>query len=110
MLHIPEDQLGCAVALGEITVTPAMISAYVRAVGDTPAPSDEAPPTFCLSMRRGMTPAVALPPDTLGRYGGHDLEFHHPIRAGETYRITGRIVEVYEKMGRSGTLTVVVRE
>jgi hydroxyacyl-ACP dehydratase HTD2-like protein with hotdog domain len=110
MLHIPEDELGRAVVLGEVTVTAEMIGAYVRAVGDTPAPSGEAPPTFCLAMRRGMMPEVALPPDVFGVYGGHDLEFHQPIRAGESYRITGSIAEVYEKIGRSGTLTVVVRD
>jgi acyl dehydratase len=110
MLHVPEDQLGRVVELGEVTVTAEMIGAYLRAVGDTSAPTGEAPPTFCLSMRRGMTPDVALPPDVFGVYGGHDLEFHRPIRAGESYRITGNLAEVYEKIGRSGTLTVVVRE
>ena len=110
MLHVPEDLLGREVELGRVTVTTAMIANYVHAVGDTLAASGEAPPTFCLSMRRGMTPEVQLPPDTFGVYGGHDLEFHQPIRAGERYRITGTIAEVYEKIGRSGTLTVVVRD
>jgi hydroxyacyl-ACP dehydratase HTD2-like protein with hotdog domain len=110
ILHIPESQLGRQVELGRVTVTAEMIARYAEAVGDTPAASGEAPPTFCLSMRRGMTPEVQLPADTFGVYGGHDLEFHQPIRAGVDYRITGKIAEVYEKMGRSGTLTVVVRE
>jgi hydroxyacyl-ACP dehydratase HTD2-like protein with hotdog domain len=110
MLRVPEDQLGRVVELGDVTVTADMIGAYLRAVGDTWASTAEAPPTFCLSMRRGMTPQVELPPDVFGVYGGHDLEFHQPIRAGESYRITGNIAEVYEKIGRSGTLTVVVRE
>lgn len=110
MLHIPESLLGREVELGCITVTAEMIASYAEAVGDTPAVSGEAPPTFCLSMRRGMTPEVTLPSDMFGVYGGHDLEFHHPIRAGEQYRIAGKIADVYEKIGRSGTLTVVVRE
>jgi hydroxyacyl-ACP dehydratase HTD2-like protein with hotdog domain len=110
MLHIPESLLGREVELGCVTVTAEMIASYADAVGDTPAVSGEAPPTFCLSMRRGMTPEVKLPPDMFGVYGGHDLEFHDPIRAGEQYRITGKIADLYEKIGRSGTLTVVVRE
>ena len=110
MLHIPESLLGREVELGCVTVTAEMIANYADAVGDTPPVSGEAPPTFCLSMRRGMTPAVTLPPDMFGVYGGHDLEFHHPIRTGEQYRITGKIGDLYEKIGRSGTLTVVVRE
>lgn len=113
MITIPADLLGREVDLGTVTVTAEMIAAYVTAVGEVsaePRPADEAPPTFCLALRRGMTPDVQLPPDMFGVYGGHDLEFHHPIRAGGTYRITGRITDVYEKIGRSGTLTVVVRE
>jgi hydroxyacyl-ACP dehydratase HTD2-like protein with hotdog domain len=110
MLHIPESLLGREVELGCVTVTAEMIASYADAVGDAPGVSGEAPPTFCLSMRRGMTPAVRLPPDMFGVYGGHDLEFHHPIRAGEQYRISGKIADLYEKIGRSGTLTVVVRE
>ena len=110
MLHVPEGLLGREIELACVTVTAEMIAGYTHVVGDTPAASGEAPPTFCLSMRRGMTPAVQLPPDTFGVYGGHDLEFHQPIRAGEQYRVTGKITEVYEKIGRSGTLTVVVRE
>jgi acyl dehydratase len=110
MLHVPDKLLGREVELARVTVTAEMVANYVHAVGDTLADGDVAPPTFCLSMRRGMTPAVTLPPDMFGVYGGHDLEFHHPIRAGEEYRITGKIAEVFEKIGRSGTLTVVVRE
>ena len=110
MLHVPGDLLGREVELACVTVTAEMIASYAHVVGDTPATSGEAPPTFCLSMRRGMTPEVQLPPDMFGVYGGHDLEFHQPIRAGAQYRVTGKIVEVYEKIGRSGTLTVVVRE
>lgn len=112
MISIPHDLLGREVDLGRVTVTVEMIAAYAAAVGDTPpsAPEFVAPPTFCLAMRRGMTPEIPLPPDMFGVYGGHDLEFCRPIRAGEVYHITGCIADVYEKMGRSGTLIVVVRE
>ena len=112
-LVIPDGLLGRVVDLGSVTVTAEMIADYARAVGDAATlagPLTEAPPTFCLALRRGMTPEIELPPRTFGVYGGHDLEFHQPIRAGETYRISGRIVDVYEKSGRSGALTVVVRD
>lgn len=112
-ISIPDHLLGRNVDLGRVTVTTEMIAAYARAVGDPAADAgtpSEAPPTFCLAMRRGMTPAIELPPDLFGVYGGHDLEFHHPIRAGETYQITGRVADVYEKIGRSGPLVIVVRE
>jgi len=110
MLRIPEGLLGNEIELARVDVTSDMIASYTNAVGDTPPAHGDAPPTFCISMRRGMTPDVTLPPDMFGVYGGHDIEFHHPIRAGESYRVTGKIAELYEKSGRSGTLTVVVRE
>ena len=113
MLSIPDHLLGREVDLGHVVVTEGMIAAYLRAVGDEgtqAGPYQEAPPTFCLAMRRGMTPAITLPPDTFGVYGGHDIEFHRSIRAGEMYHVTGRIADVYEKIGRSGVLTVIVRE
>jgi hypothetical protein len=113
MISIPESLLGREVDLGHVTVTAQMIAAYVAAVGDPRAATAlrrEAPPTFCLAMRRGMIPEIELPPDLFGVYGGHDLEFHHPIRVGERYHISGRVADVYEKIGRSGVLTVVVRE
>jgi len=113
MIKIPAELLGREVELGMVTVTTEMIAAYAAAVGDPCADTGaaaEAPPTFCLALRRGMTPEIPLPPELFGVYGGHDLEFHRPIRAGETYRISGRVADVYEKIGRSGTLTIVVRE
>lgn len=96
--------------LGEVTVTPEMIARYMEAVGDESSPTlppGEAPPSFCLTLRGGITPRVQLPVEMFGVYGGHDLEFHRPIRAGERYHLTGRIAEVYEKMGRSGALTII---
>ena len=113
MIEIPAALLGREIDLGHVTVTTEMIAAYAAAVGEPSADGraiEEAPPTFCLALRRGMTPAIPLPPELFGVYGGHDLEFHRPIRAGVTYRIRGRIADVYEKIGRSGTLTIVVRE
>jgi hypothetical protein len=109
---LAEPLLGRDLDLGERTVTSEAIAQYMRAVAD-PHPVEAprvAPPTFCLRMRWEMSPMVTLPPGTFGIAGGHDLEFCHPIRAGETYRIRGRVADIYEKIGRSGTLTVVVRQ
>lgn len=110
MISIPHELLGREVDLGKVRVTEEMIAAYRAAVGDPTGSLNEAPPTFCLALRRGMTPSLDLPPHLFGVYGGHDIEFHTPIRAGKQYRLSGRISEVYEKIGRSGVLTVVVRE
>ena len=96
-----------------VTVTAAMIADYARAVGDMATlagPLAEAPPTFCLALRGGPGPGIPLPPTMFSLYGGHEIEIHRPIRAGERYAIHARVVDVYEKSGRSGSLMVVVRE
>ena len=41
---------------------------------------------------------------------GQEFEFRDELVAGETYRVTAKIAEVYEKTGRSGPLGVIVRE
>ena len=113
MLRVPHDLLGREVDLGEIRVTSDMIGAYMRAVGDpatSTTPLLEAPPTFCLAVRRAASPSVPLPADMFSVHGGHDLEFHQPIRAGERYAIRGCVADVFDKMGRTGRLTVIVSE
>jgi acyl dehydratase len=112
-VRIPEGVLGRERQCGTVTVTADMVAAYARAVGDAAslhAPLHEAPPTFCLALRRGFTPDIVLPEHLFGMHGGHDLEFCMPIRVGGTYRVSARITDVYEKSGRSGPLVVVVRE
>jgi len=113
LISLLNDLRGREFDLGEVSVTAEMIARYLEAVGDQTSamlPCGEAPPSFCLALRRGLTPQVQLPADMFGVYGGHDLEFHRPIRAGERYRLTGRVTDVYEKMGRSGPLTIIARE
>jgi len=112
VIDIPDNLLGREIDLGEVHVTAEMIEFYRAAIG-APAsgpPSGEAPATFCLALRRGMQPDLPLPPDTVGLYGGNDMEFRRPIRAGKTYRISARLADVYEKSGRSGTFVVIERE
>jgi acyl dehydratase len=118
MLLLSDDIVGREADLGRVEITAAAIDAYLRWAGDearlkslarAPRPL-EAPPTFCLSLYRGMTPAVELPDDCFAMYGGHDIEIARPIRAGDSLRVIARITDVYEKSGRSGTLTVVVRQ
>lgn len=113
LVRVPPGLLGREVPQGRTVVTTDMIAAYASAVGDEAtlaAGCVEAPPTFCLALRRGFEPEVELPAGVFGVHGGHDLEFHVPVRAGAGYEVTSRLVDVYEKSGRSGTMTVLVRE
>ncbi len=112
-VRVPDDLLGREIDLGETTVTPAMVEQYATAVGSPELPADcgaELPAMFCLTLRHTFEPALPLPPGVFGLYGGHDIEFFGRMRLGETYRSSARIAEVYEKSGRSGAITVIVRE
>jgi len=113
LVRVPPRLLGRDVSQGSVVVTADLIATYARAVGDAAtlaAGCEVAPPTFCLALRRGFEPEVPLPDDVFDVHGGHDLEFLAPIRAGHTYAVSARLVDVYEKSGRSGSLTVIVRE
>jgi len=118
MLLIDDDIVGRQADLGSVEITHDAIEAYLRWAGDelrlrslaaAPRPL-EAPPTFCLSLYPGMTPKVDLAGDCFAMYGGHDIAIRRPIRAGDSLDISARITDVYEKSGRSGSLTVVVRD
>ena len=43
-------------------------------------------------------------------HAGQEIEFHDEIMAGQTYTITSRVADVYEKTGRSGPMEIIVRE
>ena len=114
MLLLDDDVVGREADLGEVRVSAEAIESYLRWAGDDQRlrdlPAREAPPTFCLSLYPGMTPAVELPDDCFAMYGGHDIEVRRPIRPDDVLQIHARITDVYEKSGRSGSLTVVVRQ
>ena len=42
--------------------------------------------------------------------GGTEIEFFVPIRVGDTLTARSKIVDIYQKEGRSGLLIFVVRE
>jgi hydroxyacyl-ACP dehydratase HTD2-like protein with hotdog domain len=53
-----------------------------------------------------------IPPTPLPRLmdGGTEIEFFHPIRVGDVLTGHSKIVDIYQKEGRSGPLIFVVRE
>ena len=70
-----------------------------------------APPTFCLRLRSGhMQPEVPLEPGLASLHAGQDIEFVDEIYAEQTYTVTAKVAEAYEKTGRSGPLGIIVRE
>jgi acyl dehydratase len=124
-----KDMIGRLLSTGSATVTAEHVAAFARALGDDdplyrdpeaakrgPFGTVVAPPTYPIAF---MIQAMSGGMDTfleLGLnfatlvHGEQEFEYHRPIRAGETLTLTGRIADVYEKTGGSGTLDFVVLE
>ncbi|HSQ01168.1 MAG TPA: MaoC family dehydratase N-terminal domain-containing protein [Candidatus Dormibacteraeota bacterium] len=97
-------------------VTTEQIVAYATACGETdprwtqPVPGLVAPPTFALSLRGKHFMPKHLPTN-LGRNAfdaGKDIEIGAPVVAGDVLTATSTVHDVYEKTGRSGSMTFVV--
>ena len=98
-------------------VTAAQIRAYSVAYGETDtrwtSAADAAlvaPPTFALSLRgRHFMPKHLHA--SLGRSGfdaGKDIEIGAAIRVGDVLTASSTVHDVYEKTGRTGTMTFIV--
>ncbi len=123
MLDI-DPQAKHGVQLDPVTVTAEDIRSFAEAMGDlNPLYTDVeaarragyqdviAPPLFCMRMRGGkLLPEVALPAGFMSLHAGQEIEFHAEIIAGQTYTMTARVADVYEKTGRSGPMQIIVRE
>lgn len=124
MIKLDPAQIGRETLLATVTVTAEEIRRFAEAVGDlNPLYLDAeaaqaagysniiAPPLFCMKMRGGrMRPDVPLEPGYASLHAGQDLEFVDEIYAGQTYTVTAKVAEAYEKTGRSGPMGFIVRE
>jgi len=110
-----------------VTVERGQMKAFARAIGDlNPNYLDDAvgqasewgdviaPPTFMTTFRAdGETGALLRELGTdISRvlHGEQEFELTRPIQPGQTYVCRARIVDIYEKTGRSGPMAFVVRE
>ncbi len=124
MIKLEPEMLNREVPLGEFTVTADDIREFAEAVGDLNPlylnveaarregyPTVIAPPTFCMHIRgQRLLPEVEVEPGFTTLHAGQEFEYYDEIYAGQTYSAFGKLVEVYEKTGRSGPLGVIVRE
>ena len=121
--------IGRVLSTGSATVTAEHIAAFARALGDPnplyldpqaarsgPFGGIVAPLTYPIAfitqaMAGGMDIFLELGLNFMTLvHGEQEFEYARPIRAGETLTLTGRIADVYEKSGSSGTLDFVVLE
>jgi acyl dehydratase len=124
-----KDMIGRVLSTGSATVTPEHVAAFARALGDAdplyvdpeaarrgPFGGLIAPPTYPIAfmvqaMSGGMDTFLELGLNFMTLvHGEQEFEYVRPIRAGETLTLTGRIADVYEKSGSSGTLDFVILE
>ena len=111
-----------------VTVERGKIKEFARAIGDlNPLYLDDrvgqasefgdiiAPPTFLTTFRDESADTSALLRE-LGTdisrvlHGEQECEIHRPLRPGETFLCRSRVLDVYEKTGKSGPMAFVVRE
>jgi len=123
VIKLDPDLVGKEVTIGTFAVTAEDIRKFAEAIGDLNPlyldaeaarvagyPDVIAPPTFCLRLRGGpMQPEVPLAPGLVSLHAGQDIEFADEIYAGQTYTVTAKVAEAYEKTGRSGPLGIIVR-
>ena len=85
---------------------------FCEAIGDgDPRWREQAPPTFVVALG-AETPELpeALEYGQGWLNGGDRFEYLEPVRVGDTIRVRSRLVDVYEKRGRSGDLLFLVFE
>lgn len=115
-----KDLIGRELSTGSATIDAEHVASFAAALrDDNPAyrgPNATAPLTYPIAF---MTQAMAGGMDTfleLGLdfmtlvHGEQEFEYRRPLRVGETLTLTGRIGDIYEKTGSSGTLDFVVLE
>ncbi|HEY7542769.1 MAG TPA: MaoC family dehydratase N-terminal domain-containing protein [Methylomirabilota bacterium] len=111
-----------------VTVERGKIKEFARAIGDDdPLYVDDrvgaasvwgdviAPPTFSITFRDEAADTTAFLKE-LGTdisrilHGEQEFEIFRPLQPGQTYLCRAKIVDIYEKTGRSGPMAFVVRE
>ena len=127
-IEIDRSVLGKEYAPYPVTVERGRIKDFARAIGDlNPFYLDDqvgaasawgdviAPPTFPISFRDEAADGAAFLRDLgvdISRvlHGEQEFELFRQITPGETYLCRAKVVDVYDKTGRSGPMAFVVRE
>ena len=108
-----------------VTVERGRIKDFARAIGDlnpfylddevgraSPGGDVIAPPTFPISFRDESGDLLRDIGTDVSRllHGEQEFEIFEPLRPGETYLCRSKIVDQYEKTGKTGPMGFVVRE
>jgi N-terminal half of MaoC dehydratase len=106
------ERIGVAAPATEATVEAGHLKRFAEAIGDpNPRWNDEAPPTFLIALA-----PVSLHLAEAEEYGkgwlngGNRFEYFEPVKVGDRITATGRVADVYEKTGGSGSLLFIIFE
>ena len=113
--------MGRELSTGSATVDAAHVAAFARALSDpnpayTGPDATTAPLTYPIAFMAQALAGGSSTFDELGLnfmtliHGEQEFEYIRPVRLGETLTLTGRVGDIYEKTGSSGTLDFVVLE
>ncbi len=107
-----KSRIGVDGAAVTATVEAGHVRRFAEAIGDpNPRWAKEAPPTFLVALA-----PVSLHLAEAEEYGkgwlngGNRFEYFAPVTVGDHITATGRIADVYEKSGSTGTLLFIVFE
>jgi len=113
--------IGRELSTGSATVDAAHVAAFARALRD-PNPAYQgpnattAPLTYPIAFMTQALAGGSSAFEELGLnfmtliHGEQEFEYVRPVRLGERLTLTGRVSDIYEKTGSSGTLDFVVLE
>jgi acyl dehydratase len=85
---------------------------FAEAIGDpNPRWKTEAPPTFLVALSPASLHLAEAEEYGKGWLnGGNRFEYLEPVWAGDRITATGRVADVYEKTGSSGSLLFIIFE
>ena len=104
--------IGSAAPPTTATVEAGHLKRFAEAIGDrNPRWLQEAPPTFLVAL---APPSMHLAEaEEYGKgwlNGGNRFEYIEPVKVGDRITATGRVADVYEKTGSSGSLLFIIFE
>jgi hypothetical protein len=96
----------------ETTVEAGHLGRFVEAIGDAnPRWAGEAPPTFLVALAPASVHLAEAEEYGKGWLnGGNRFEYFEPVKVGDRIKATGRVADVYEKTGTSGSLLFIIFE
>ena len=96
----------------QATVEAGHLQRFVEAIGDpNPRWISEAPPTFLVALAPASVHLAEAEEYGKGWLnGGNRFEYFEPVKVGDRINATGRVADVYEKTGSSGSLLFIIFE